>query len=142
MRCMFGSWIMRSVGAGTLGLLTATGCSSSGKAAPHPTSLKVPSVVSQSGDKALADLQQAGFKVVRFNATPNPTATGQVVSQNPAAGTMLLAHNRVLLTVSAGPHPTATEIFVPGISTCQMDQVPTSQPPCVGGPVLAKIMGR
>jgi beta-lactam-binding protein with PASTA domain len=101
----------------------------------------VPDVRTLSAERAFTDLQQSGFKVVRFDAIPDPTATGQVVRQEPVAGSALHAHDRVLLTVSAGPHPTTPAIFVPGIGTCQMDQAPPT-PLCVGEPVLARIHHR
>src|SRR5439155_15712926 len=65
----------------------------------------VPNVVGQAQDSAKGALQDAGFTVVVKQKTDDKIPAGNVISQDPAAGTKLAKGKTVTLTVSTGPPP-------------------------------------
>jgi beta-lactam-binding protein with PASTA domain/tRNA A-37 threonylcarbamoyl transferase component Bud32 len=71
-----------------------------------PPTVTVPSVVGETLDRALADLQEANLRgrVVRVESDK---PDGQVVSQNPTAGATVDEESRVIIRVSKGPQPVA-----------------------------------
>ncbi|CAN5257965.1 Stk1 family PASTA domain-containing Ser/Thr kinase [soil metagenome] len=71
-----------------------------------PPKVTVPSVVGETLDRALADLQEANLKgrVVRVDSDK---PDGQVVSQRPTAGASVDEGSRVIIRVSKGPQPVA-----------------------------------
>jgi beta-lactam-binding protein with PASTA domain/tRNA A-37 threonylcarbamoyl transferase component Bud32 len=71
-----------------------------------PPKVTVPSVVGETLDRALADLQEANLKgkVVRVDSDE---PDGQVVSQTPTAGATVDEDSRVTIRVSKGPKPVA-----------------------------------
>jgi eukaryotic-like serine/threonine-protein kinase len=75
-----------------------------------PPKTKVPSVVGEPLDQALADLRQANltWKLVRVD---NDAPQGQVISQTPKAGASIDQSSRVTLKVSNGPKP----VIVPSV---------------------------
>jgi beta-lactam-binding protein with PASTA domain/predicted Ser/Thr protein kinase len=75
-----------------------------------PPKTKVPSVVGEPLDQALADLRQANltWKLVRVD---NDAPEGQVISQTPKAGASIDQSSRVTLKVSNGPKP----VIVPSV---------------------------
>jgi serine/threonine-protein kinase len=67
-----------------------------------PASVKVPSVVGETENAATSQLQNAGFQVTQ-KSQPNSTAPqGQVVSQNPKAGTSVSKGADITIYVSGG----------------------------------------
>jgi eukaryotic-like serine/threonine-protein kinase len=75
-----------------------------------PPKTKVPSVVGEPLDQALADLRQANltWKLVHVD---NDAPQGQVISQTPKAGASIDQSSRVTLKVSNGPKP----VIVPSV---------------------------
>ncbi len=70
--------------------------------------VNVPDVVGQSQGSATASLQQAGFQVTT-NSQSNPTVkAGNVISQNPTAGTEAPSGSTVTIVISTGPANTTT----------------------------------
>ena len=71
-----------------------------------PPKVTVPSVVGETLDRALADLQEAKLKgrVVRVESDK---PDGQVISQAPTAGASVDEGSRVVIRVSKGPQPIA-----------------------------------
>ncbi len=65
-----------------------------------------PDVVGMPGDQAATVLQQAGFRMKRGDSRQHPLYTeGQVIWQDPAAGTVLPEGTSVTLTLSDGIAP-------------------------------------
>src|SRR6266508_3186962 len=71
-----------------------------------PPKTEVPSVVGESLDKALADLQDAKLKGKAIQ-TESDKPQGQVISQSPTAGASVKQGETVKLKVSKGPKPIA-----------------------------------
>lgn len=67
-----------------------------------PASVKVPRVVGETENAATSQLQNAGFQVTQ-KSQPNSTAPqGQVVSQNPKAGTSVSKGSSITIFISGG----------------------------------------
>jgi eukaryotic-like serine/threonine-protein kinase len=79
--------------------------------------VKIPSVVGQSVEDAVAELTQAGLdaQVVEVNSDKD---TGTVTAQSPAAGTVVVEGTQVRINVSKGPKPLA----VPNVIGLPYDQ--------------------
>jgi eukaryotic-like serine/threonine-protein kinase len=76
-----------------------------------PPQTTVPSVVGETLDRALADLQEANLKgkAVRVDSDK---PDGQVVSQTPTAGATVDEDSRVTIRVSKGPQPIAVPTVI------------------------------
>jgi eukaryotic-like serine/threonine-protein kinase len=76
-----------------------------------PPQTTVPSVVGETLERALADLQEANLKgkVVRVDSDK---PDGQVVSQTPTAGATVDEDSRVTIRVSKGPQPIAVPTVI------------------------------
>jgi eukaryotic-like serine/threonine-protein kinase len=76
-----------------------------------PPQTTVPSVVGETLDRALADLQEANLKgkAVRVDSDK---PDGQVVSQTPTAGATVDEGSRVTIRVSKGPQPIAVPTVI------------------------------
>ena len=68
-----------------------------------PEQVAVPDVTGLSRDSAENSLQAEGLKVVVEEEASADAPTGEVISQDPAAGTEVDAGSRVTITVSTGP---------------------------------------
>ncbi|WP_053226612.1 Stk1 family PASTA domain-containing Ser/Thr kinase [Solirubrobacter soli] len=77
----------------------------------------VPAVEGQSEDDAVKALEDAGFKTKTKTAFSDSVASGEVISQDPAAGTSLTKGHTVTLTVSKG----VQGIEVPKVVGLQQD---------------------
>ena len=75
-----------------------------------PPPVTVPSVIGQDKDDARETLEAAGFEVSAQN-TDSDSPEGEVVGQDPAAGTSVDKGSRVTITVSRGPQ----EVDVPDV---------------------------
>jgi eukaryotic-like serine/threonine-protein kinase len=71
-----------------------------------PPKVTVPSVVGETVDKALADLQEAKL-IGKVQRVDSDKPDGQVVSQTPTAGATVDEDSRVTIRVSKGPKPVA-----------------------------------
>jgi eukaryotic-like serine/threonine-protein kinase len=71
-----------------------------------PPRVTVPSVVGETVDKALADLQEANL-IGKVQRVDSDKPDGQVVSQRPTAGATVDEESRVIIRVSKGPQPVA-----------------------------------
>jgi eukaryotic-like serine/threonine-protein kinase len=71
-----------------------------------PPKVTVPSVVGETVDKALADLQEAKL-IGKVQRVDSDKPDGQVVSQTPTAGATVDEDSRVTIRVSKGPKPGA-----------------------------------
>jgi serine/threonine-protein kinase len=67
-----------------------------------PKTTSVPNVVGLSQSAATTALQNAGFSVLVLTAPSSSVATGNVISQSPAAATQLAPQQSVTITVSSG----------------------------------------
>ena len=67
-----------------------------------PPTASVPPVVGQTQAAATASLQQAGFKVIPQTAPKSTAPVGQVIRQQPKAGTTLPKGSTVTIVVSGG----------------------------------------
>ncbi len=67
----------------------------------------VPNVVGETSVQAQADLTNAGFSPQVILVTTTAAPDGQVISQNPAAGTALAQGKIVTITVAKAPQPTS-----------------------------------
>jgi hypothetical protein len=100
----------------------------------------VPAVVGLSGFTAVHRLLHADFWTIRFVAHASPQPLGTVLAQTPRGGAAVPdTAQSIRLTVSAGPNPSGRFITVPGIGTCTFTNPPSNQP-CVGGPILTKVV--
>ena len=70
---------------------------------PSNGSVTVPSVVGQGEQTASATIRRAGLVPVSTQASSSSVPSGSVVSQSPAAGTLIEKGGRVTLVVSRGP---------------------------------------
>jgi beta-lactam-binding protein with PASTA domain len=108
---------------------------------PAGTGSTVPSVVGAPASTGLARLQAAGVQKISFDARRSREPLGQIIHQTKHLSDTNGRLASVELTVSAGVDPTARYVTVPGIGTCQLDDVQTKRgQPCIGGPVLAMVM--
>lgn len=84
---------------------------------PEPVPMStVPNVVGQTQAAATARIASAGLALGTVTQTYSPTVpAGQVISQNPAAGTQVQTGSTVSLTVSRGPAPDPNRI-VPNVT--------------------------
>jgi len=80
---------------------------SNGKAPPPPPKVKVPNVVGETQQQAMADLKAAGFSVVvQTVIVADQTQDGIVQSQSPAGGTKAPPGSAVTIVVGKfGPKP-------------------------------------
>ena len=67
----------------------------------------VPGVVGMTADQALAKVGEFGWKIDRQDQYDDATAAGQVIGQDPAAGSKLKEGATFALVVSRGPTPVA-----------------------------------
>ena len=79
-----------------------------------PQTGQVPNVVGLSEADAKTTLEGAGFKVTTTKAANADVPAGDVVSQSPAAGTVVAAGSTVTISVSTGPPP-APKPSVPNV---------------------------
>lgn len=79
-----------------------------------PCPVEVPNVDGLTEEEARRDLAAAEFRVDRTDPIENPRPAGQVISSNPAGGTMADRGSAVVLTVSTGPPATAAPAPPPG----------------------------
>jgi len=87
-------------------LLTACG-SSDGESGPGTTSVSIPSVVGQAQATAESNIVAAGLVVNSVTTENSDTVlSGNVISQSPAAGTLVNPGSTVSLVVSIGPATT------------------------------------
>ena len=84
--------------------------------------VSVPDVRGMPEDDAHGTLVNAGLVVDRSTAFSDSRASGDVISQNPAAGSMVSAGSTVLITVSKGPAP----VTVPDVVGAQEADAKTS----------------
>jgi beta-lactam-binding protein with PASTA domain len=75
--------------------------------ATAPANVTVPSVVGNIASDARFKLEQAGFKVTSEEGDSDQPA-GNVIAQNPAAGTSVAPGTRIIITVSNGSGATPT----------------------------------
>jgi beta-lactam-binding protein with PASTA domain len=79
--------------------------------------VKVPDVVNQEQESALAKLRAAGFEA-RVKTVPAAAAAGMVIQESPAAGTKVRKGSAITLAVSvskAKTTPRATGVFAPNV---------------------------
>ena len=79
-----------------------------------PQTGQVPNVVGLSEKDAKSTLEGAGFKVTTTKAANADVPAGDVISQSPAAGTVVAAGSTVTIAVSTGP-PAAQKPAVPNV---------------------------
>jgi beta-lactam-binding protein with PASTA domain len=78
-----------------------------------PCPIKVPNVDGLTVEEATRDLTAAEFVIDRQDPVENARPAGQVISSNPAGGTMADRGSPVVLTVSTGPAVTPTSAAGP-----------------------------
>jgi serine/threonine-protein kinase len=69
---------------------------------PENSRSTVPEVIGQDAAAATAELQAAGFEVVRLDAASDEVAAGLVMTLDPAGGTRQLDGSTITMTVSTG----------------------------------------
>jgi eukaryotic-like serine/threonine-protein kinase len=79
-----------------------------------PKQGQVPNVVGLSESDAMSTLEAAGYAGKSTKATSADVAAGNVISQSPAAGTVIEAGTSVTITVSKGA-PAAPTVAVPNV---------------------------
>jgi beta-lactam-binding protein with PASTA domain len=87
------------------------------KPTPAPTTLTTPNVVGQTEEAACAILFRLGVRDIRTVRQPDPGPAGIVLSQDPAAGTVLVPDEGATLMVSEkedqpGPEPVLMPDFI------------------------------
>jgi serine/threonine-protein kinase len=85
--------------------------------APEVTQTAVPDVVGQTFDEASTQLEAANFKVDKTEIADDTVAEGDVISQDPASGSMADPGATVTLTVSLGKE----KISIPRLSGYSFD---------------------
>ncbi len=70
--------------------------------ATAPANVTVPSVIGNTATDARFKLENNGFKVTS-DAADSDEPAGNVIDQNPAAGTSVAPGSRIVITVSNGP---------------------------------------
>ncbi|MFN8110163.1 MAG: Stk1 family PASTA domain-containing Ser/Thr kinase [Thermoleophilia bacterium] len=84
--------------------------------ARKPEQVAVPPVIGFDATQAVSKLRTAGFHPTT-EGVPDAAPKGQVIDQQPTAGTMVDPGSGVSLTVSEGPSLTTTSPSTPGTST-------------------------
>ena len=81
----------------------------------QPAQVQVPNIVGQGRADAERALRDAGFNVSSTTAYSADIAAGNVISQNPAAGTMQGHGTTITITVSRGAQGTSQMVPVPNV---------------------------
>ena len=101
---------------------------------------QVPNVVGLSETDATAALSSAGFKVTTTKASSLDVAAGKVMSQSPAAGTVVTAGSNVTITVSKGAPAAPSTPATP--TTPSTPETPTApQPPSPTKVTVPNVVG-
>lgn len=86
----------------------------------------VPSVAGLSATAAKAALAAAGLNAQLAESPSESVAADMVITQSPAAGTMLNRGDAVLVIVSTGPPPAGTTVAVPSVVGLSLEQAISS----------------
>lgn len=87
--------------------------------------IEVPNVVGMSETNAKTTLDNADFGIDKTTHYSDTVAAGNVIAQNPAAGTKTVTGTKVTIDVSLGKKP-ADQVAVPNLQTLTLDEAKKS----------------
>lgn len=82
---------------------------SSGPTTEEIKQINIPDVSGLSQEGARAFLEKSGFKNINFSTKDSELPKGVVISQNPAAGTLITEDDKITITISSGVTTTTTK---------------------------------
>lgn len=82
---------------------------SSGPTTEEIKQINIPDVSGLSQEGARAFLEKSGFKNINFSTKDSELPKGIVISQNPAAGTLITEDDKITITISSGVTTTTTK---------------------------------
>lgn len=82
---------------------------SSGPTTEEIKQINIPDVSGLSQEGARAFLEKSGFKNINFSTKDSELPKGVVISQNPAAGTLITEDDKITITISSGVTTTITK---------------------------------
>ncbi len=82
---------------------------SSGPTTEEIKQINIPDVSGLSQEGARAFLEKSGFKNINFSTKDSELPKGVIISQNPAAGTLITEDDKITITISSGVTTTTTK---------------------------------